>query len=71
LSVFSEIGADPDARTAEIMTRSRRCARPLSARTLSREELCAGAERANVKESAANASALARRVRAGVTTDFI
>jgi hypothetical protein len=66
------MGAVPDARTAEIMTRSSRCALPLSARTLSLAGVWAWVMVVNVTvASAANASALARRERAGVTTDFI
>ena len=41
VSVFCEIGAAPDARTDEIMTRSRRCVRLLSARALSWPVACA------------------------------
>jgi hypothetical protein len=61
VSVFWEIGAAPDARTAEIITRSRRCVRVLSTRAVSRA--CAEAMVDDVRKVAA-ASAAARRQRA-------
>src|SRR3954471_24622966 len=58
VSVFCEIGATPPPRTAEIITRSSRCVRELSARVVSRA--CAD-ERDGRKRAAASAAASRQR----------